>query len=134
MAREEPFQIWVLAATALFVLAFVAGTLFLLSRDQEPADPSGLASPEQARQEMATALSAAASAQESYLTSAPGYTSDLSALEGEGFEPPVEVYVQIVSADEDSYCMEATHTDLAGVYYYFVGTEGSPQQGRCNTN
>ena len=136
MARDEPFPIWIAAATAFFVVVFVIGGIWLLNFNRDTPTPSpppstGLASPSQARQEMSTAIDEAAAAQDAYRNENAIYASTMTDLKEAGAEIPAEVYITVVSADSFAYCMEATHTDLVSVHLRYAEKSDAPEVGRC---
>lgn len=70
----------------------------------------------------------AAVAQESYYTDNSEYTDDVAFLEDEGFNNSTEIDFDVVTADEDGYCMEAFHNS-GGDTWTLDSTVGEPAEG-----
>jgi type IV pilus assembly protein PilA len=68
----------------------------------------------------------AATAQESYSTTANTYTADKTKLQGEGFRESKDAPLTIVSADKNSYCMKSS----GGADTYYL----SSNTGQIGTN
>ena len=64
-------------------------------------------------------LKSLATAQESYLTSNPdSYTSDLTALQNEGYKPTNGVLVAVDFDVANGYCMAAVDSSSTNIYWY----------------
>ena len=87
------------------------------------------------RSQMESALKNAATAQESYLTAntsyAPASAAGLSALSAEGLKTAPDVSISIESSSGTHYCMEASHTSLTTVTYYYTSNTGRPTTAVC---
>ena len=83
------------------------------------------------RSQMESALKNAATAQESYLTTDTAYTDDTALLASEGLKAAPDVELSVIDADGTMYCMNATHSSLDDVTYYYSSEEGRPVTGAC---
>jgi type IV pilus assembly protein PilA len=83
------------------------------------------------RSQMESALKNAATAQESFLTTSSAYTTSTAILGSEGLKAAPDVRLTIEDATGTLYCMQATHTSLTGVTYYYSSDTGRPQTGVC---
>jgi type IV pilus assembly protein PilA len=77
-----------------------------------------------------SALKNAATAEESWLTSSPAgtYTSNLADLTTEGYKGAPNVTLVPAATGASSYCLTATHTQLAGRTFVYKSGEGAPQE------
>jgi hypothetical protein len=83
------------------------------------------------RDRIRSTLKNAATAEESYATSAGGrYTRVLDDLKEEGFEPSPNVNLLIPRAGESNYCLEAQHEAMGEIWHY-SSRVGTPERGRC---
>ena len=79
-----------------------------------------------------SALKNAATAQESYLTSAGSYTTNTASLGSEGYKATSGVTLSIISATGTEYCMRAIHSNLGSAKaYYYDSDEGKPTTTAC---
>lgn len=87
------------------------------------------------RSQIQSALKNAATAQESFLTSASpaAYATTEAELVGEGFKKAADVTMTepFTTVAGDSYCMEATHANLTGETWSYDSGEGEPRQEAC---
>lgn len=72
----------------------------------------------------------AAVAQESYFTDNDAYSGDTADLTTEGWNKSADVTMTIVSADTDSYCMQAVH-DSGGDTWSFDSAGGLTNGANC---
>jgi type IV pilus assembly protein PilA len=75
-----------------------------------------------------SALKNAATAEESWLTSAGVYTSALGDLTTEGFKAAPSVTVTPAATGAASYCLTAIHTELTGRTFVYKSGQGAPQE------
>ena len=83
------------------------------------------------RSQMESALKNAATAQESYLTTSTAYTNNTGLLASEGFKSAPDVRISVATATSTRYCMQATHTSLTTVTYFYDSDSGRPTTGTC---
>ena len=118
--REEGFTLIELLVVVLIIaiLAAIAIPVFLEQRKK------GWVS------QAESALKNAATAEESYLTSSPigEYTSTLADLETEGFKAASDVTLVPLHVAADSYCLTATHDQLAGRSFVYKSADGTPEE------
>jgi type IV pilus assembly protein PilA len=72
----------------------------------------------------------AAVAQESYFTDNASYTTLVSDLQNNGFNPSANVTLTIISASSTAYCMSARHNS-GGDTWYMSSATGEPSTTAC---
>ena len=118
--REGGFTLIELLVVILIIaiLAAIAIPVFLRQREK------GWVSQSQ------SALKNAATAEESYLTSAGAYTANLSDLQNEGLKTSANVTITATATGSSSYCVTAVNADLPTGHAWktatYFSTDGSP--------
>src|SRR3712207_948120 len=117
--REGGFTLIELLVVILIIaiLAAIAIPVFLRQREKGW------------RSQMESAVKNAATAEESYLTSNTGYTTDVSALQSaEGLKFASEVNLTVDVDGGKAYCIKATHDNLASTdAYWYHSSVGEPE-------
>ena len=73
-----------------------------------------------------------ATAEESYLTSNPAYTTSVAALQSEGFTfSSSDVTPSVVSASATAYCLKAVSAHDTSIVYYYSSAQGAPSTTSC---
>lgn len=73
-----------------------------------------------------------ATAEESYLTSNPSYTTSVASLQSEGFTfSATDVTPSVVSASATEYCLKAVSAHDTSIVYYYDSAAGSPSTSPC---
>lgn len=86
------------------------------------------------RAQMQSALKNAATAEESYATqNNGGYTAVQANLDTEGYKGNADVTLDLTNTVEDatSFCLEATHSRLAGEVWSYDSDNGEPLEQAC---
>lgn len=118
--REEGFTLIELLVVILIIaiLAAIAIPVFLRQREKGW------------RSQMESAVKNAATAEESYLTSNPDYTTDAGVLEtDEGLKVAADVTLEITTTGGTEYCIMATHTNLSDENSWYFSGDGQPVTG-----
>lgn len=117
--REGGFTLIELLVVILIIaiLAAIAIPVFLRQREKGW------------RSQMESAVKNAATAEESYLTSNTGYTTDVGALQtNEGLKFAADVSLTITVDGGKGYCIRATHNNLANTdKYWYHSSDGQPK-------
>ena len=86
------------------------------------------------RAAMKSDLKNAATAMESYATDNEGSyagTTTTILADNEGFNQTAKVLVVVDTATAGAYCLEATHTELAGETWSYDSADGIPVEAAC---
>ena len=62
---------------------------------------------------------------------APGAVIDMAWLAGLDWKPIEDLYIDIVSADSDGFCLSATHDVLPSLQMIYSSGRGVPEDGTC---
>jgi len=83
--------------------------------------------------QMQSGLKNAATATESAAVPLGGdYTAvDIAAVNAEGFKKAAAVTVTIPAHTATRYCLQATHSSLAGTTWHYDSDDGEPRTGAC---
>ena len=111
----------------------VAGCVILLSLtgcgvDNEEPSPIEEAVPGEQQTTLETTLRSAATGEETFAAENFTYTNSLTDLQSVGLNIPSEHNVQIVSATESEYCIEASFDETT---MYVSSGSVSPKEGTC---
>ncbi len=113
---------------------FIAGCVVILSfgacgGDEGGDDTSSAETPsEQQLDTLETLLKNAATAQETYAVDNFTYTDSVAELEAAGLNVPPESNLEVVTATETEYCLEASADDTV---MHLDSASGNPQEGTC---
>jgi type IV pilus assembly protein PilA len=103
------------------ILAAIAIPVFLRQREK-----GYLAQTQSALKNAATATESAA------VPKGGDYTTlDMAAVEAEGFKKAAAVTVTLPIHTATRYCLQATHTSLAGVTWHYDSNAGEPKENAC---
>ena len=140
--RNSSGIIIIAAGIAVVLIATVIVLAVIAERDPSPPpDPATVHSNlqqerlEAAESSVEEALKDAATAQETYLVENDSYTDQLSDLEEAGLVVPPEVAINALRYKGGlKYCIEATHVDLAGRYFFYRSEIGQVMEGSQENN
>lgn len=126
-----------LKKTSLTFVALLLSVFFLAACGDDSEEPVAEETPVESEdtaeleEVLDSTLRAAATAEEGYFVENLTYTDSVPELLEFGFESPPDVTVVVVSADEETYCLDATHEALPDVVHSYDSADTEISDEAC---